>query len=71
MSKPLVRRLRDIETNYSLFKSELATLFHARKLITELWEIHSQKTPDSYHKMSELFKEAGFEVGQTKTEPNK
>lgn len=60
--RAITQRLRDIETNYSLGKYDSDTLYQARQLITDLWELHWDTDPDLKEQASRLFQQAGLEM---------
>ena len=62
--KPITQRLRSIETQYSLSKPDLDTLFQARQLITDLWELHWDADPDLKEEARRLFEQAGLEMNK-------
>lgn len=60
--EPIIKRLRDIEVEYSLPKPALDTLWQARRLITDLWELHWDSDPDLKAEARRLFEQAGLEM---------
>ena len=61
---PITQRLRDIETSYSLGKYDSDTLYQARRLITDLWELHWDTDPDLKEQAARLFQLAGLEMNK-------
>ena len=62
--KPITQRLRSIETDYALPAADKDTLWQARQLISDLWELHWDADADLKDEARRLFERAGLEMNK-------